>query len=338
MAYENGVFVVRYALDSNGAPQDPAGVFTGSDAGSLGLDAASGAALHAGHAAEEPSDAIAAISTVDSNWSLVLADTGITTASDLQDLANAVIGLDRKIAVLDTIGTGELVANETTSLGASLSALQSADLAVHWSETRDGKAASIAGFYAGTVWTARRSLRNVFGKSLPGTRPDRITEAQRAELARKRLNAYAYVGQSGVEIEGWTTGPGVWIDQRFAVYWLEWAIQHAVWAYMMTAHGGRHRRGYIRHSWASSPACVMKASRNGTLAPGQLTAAATQDVRDATRNPDFDGQLPRGYLVHAPRAVDRSETDRASRRLTGITVWASGSEFINGISIGITFT
>ena len=336
VSYEDGRFVVRYQLDSSNQPRNPAGVFTGTDSDALGLDAGSGAVLHAGQPLETIGAALAAIRAEDSSWTWVGADTGITTPATLVSLAQAAIALDRTLVVIDAVGTSELTANETTSLGAQLSALQSEDLAVQWSAVRDGKAASFIGFFAGTDWTVRRSLRNIFGKPLPGSVGDRINEPQREELLRKRLNAYIYVGSQAIEAEGWSARPGVWIDQRYAAYWLEWEIQRRVWAYMQPRSIGGTDEDIAGIVGIMSGACEQGLF-NGALAPGTLDPEAQQAVIDASRNSDFDGRLSNGYTIVAPLASSRTDADRAARRLPGISVFAVGSEFINGVSIGIRF-
>ena len=192
-------------------------------------------------------------------------------------------------------------------------------------------------FYATIDWNAARGLRNIFGKALTGTAGDRITEAQRAELARKRLNVYAYVGFAAIEAEGWTTKSGIWIDQRFAAYWLDNEIRQRVWAYMSPRTIGGTDADISAVVGIIDAACAQ-GRHNGVLAPGTVDATVQEAIIDATGDSGFDGELPNGYLIHAPLAASRSEADRATRRLPGINVWATGSKYINGVTIGIRFS
>ena len=77
---------------------------------------------------------------------------------------------------------------------------------------------------------------------------------------------------------------------------------------------------------------------NGGLAPGRkVPESIAGPIRLAIGNPDFDGTLTQGYLVHVPSIATLSEAQRAARQSPTIDVWLAGSGAINYATVNLIF-
>ena len=128
-----------------------------------------------------------------------------------------------------------------------------------------------------------------------------------------------------------------WVDVRFWLDWLVNAIQLDVFNLLyasprvpQTEIGTATIQGVI------DSAC-QQGVRNGGIAPGILSAANILDVQQTTGNLDFDGFLPKGYLIYAPPFSQQSTSDRNARKSTPFKVWLKGSGAIHFVDIALIY-
>ena len=179
-------------------------------------------------------------------------------------------------------------------------------------------------------------------RQLPGTLADDITATQKAELDRKMCNYYVPLfatGSPGANsyMPGTTFKSGVWQDVR---YWLDWlvnAIQVDVFNLLYAAPRVPQTEPGITAIQEVIEAACKQGVDNGGIAPGTLSAANILDVKQTTGNLDFDGYLPKGYLIYAPPLSEQSQADRELRKSTPFKVWLKGSGAIHFVEIDLIF-
>ena len=331
VSYADNHFVVRIL---NGA--DLGGVSSGTAAEGLGL--AEGAAYHRGTPAETQAEALDRIAAANAGFYFLTVSPDIYT-DPAHALAVAKWASGNGVQLLiDSVDTGALTPNESTSIPAQLSALEYDRTSVVWSRAGDHKAVSLAGRLSTVNFDGQNTLITAKFKSLPGTLADELTTAQKAEIDRKRLNHYSPFGGDNILAEGWTLKPGTWIDVR---YWLDWfvnAVQTEVYNLLRTSptRVPQTTLGLSSIQGAVERACVA-GRRNGGIAPGRISELLANDIRIATGNREFDGFLTRGYLVSVGPLEEQSQSDRNERRAPPTKVWLKGSGAIHSADIELIF-
>ena len=246
--------------------------------------------------------------------------------------------------IIDLYGEDVLVSNETTSLGAQLSALGGNTIGAIWNgasvDDVDLKGLSYMARFSSINFNAPNAVPNGKFLQLPGTTPRSLNASERAELRRKRINFYGPVlGQTaGDTEEGYTFG--TWIDTTVWIAWFVNALQVAGYNHLKSSSpfGGVPitDQGLSGLADALEEVCDLGV-RNGGLAPNEVSPAFQAAIRRATGNEDFDGFLSTGYLVVRPSAAQISQAVRDNRGPIPMTVFAKGAGKINNIEIGVDF-
>ena len=273
-------------------------------------------------------------------WHWVAVDGGITDVDDLESLATTIQATGHLcMASVDVIGAAALVTNESASLAATLFGLQQRRVHQIWSATRDHKALSFAGRMSSVDFAGVQTAINPKGKQLPSTTPDNLTLTQVAELTRKRCNYYTRYGDTPIYAEGWTANNDTWVDVQYFLNWLTNDIQTRLFD-LVIRHPTRlpqTEAGLASIQSECERAC-QQGVRNGHLAAGRKVGEATAgQIRLAIGNPEFDGTLTQGYLVHVPRITTLSEAQRAARRAPSVSIWLAGSGAINYVTVNLVF-
>ena len=336
-----GFFHVELGFDPSGDEPYPITGYIAdvvqSAASVLGLDS-EGGVITQGHVSEAIEEAMDAISRLNDSWYFVAVDSGIVDTESAVSLAQWVEARQHMLS-LDTTETGVVTPDESSSIAARLSSLGLDHTFVVWSRSADHKALSMAARLSSVRFDGLNTLITAKFKSLPGTVPDALTSAQQEELDRKRVNYYTRFGQDAIFAEGWTLKSGTWIDVR---YWLDWitsAIQTEVYN-LLRQHPSRvpqTNEGIVSITAAIERVCEA-GRRNGGIAPGQVAESVANDIRLTTGNPDFDGLLPRGYLVSVGTISEQAQADRDARKAPPARVWLKGSGAVHSADIQLVFT
>ena len=311
------------------------GPMSGAGAVAVGLSGA-GSRYLPGVPVETVGQALSRIDTIDSGWYWVVPAPSIATdATNALALGTWVNGHDKQ-TIIDQSGDAVLVANETTSIAAQLSAQASDRVSVLWSNTADFKAASAAARLSSVDFEAFESLPVLFGKNLPGRVPDNIgLQVQVDELDRKRLNYYVSVGGTNIVRPGQTVAPRWWIDTRFWLDWLIDRIRRDLFHLLTTVPRIPLTPRGLGRIQATVEAVCEAGRFNGGIFPGRVSEATSNDIRRTTGSA-FDGFLGRGYLVYVTPVV--TEAQRTARQAPPTTVWLRGSGAVNFLEVTLTFS
>ena len=324
----------RPALD---APFVEHSTGTGTDIGGLlGLDAASGARIVTGAAAETLSDAMDAMTEVDNSFYFVVLEKSQNDTATVQELS-AWAGANDVMFSAESNAGAVLNADETTSVAAMVGALESPRTFVTWSATADYKALSIAARLSSVNFASPGSIITTKFKQLPGTKPDEVSASQKAELDRKRINLYTTYGDFSMFEEGVTLQPGTWIDVR---YWLDWfvgAIRTDVFNLLASSPRVPQTNAGIATIVDVIESVCRQGVANGGIAPGVVTAGMAADIRQATGDDEFDGVLTNGYMIFVTPLAAQPQADREARKSPPFRVWVKGSGAVHFVDIDITF-
>ena len=210
--------------------------------------------------------------------------------------------------------------------------------AVVWSATQDYKAVSVAARLSSTNFNARNSLPTLMFKSLPGVVADDITSVQKRYLDDSRVNSYVPFAGQNILTEGWAVRDGVWMDSRFWLDWFDWKLQTEIFALFRsnTTRIPQTQEGIALLRNTIIEVCESGV-RNGGIAAGNVSSALAGDISQTTENPDFDGDLSRGYLVHIDSLALQTLSDREARKAPPIKIWLKGSGALHSAEITITF-
>ena len=238
--------------------------------------------------------------------------------------------------IIDNTQIGTLTTNESTSIAASISSLESAHNTIMWSRTADYKAASLAAAMSSVDFDAPDSLITAKFVRLLGTMSDELTATQKAELDRKRINHYSPYGGVSIVAEGTTCDPSTWIDVR---YWLDWYTTTTQGAIFTVLQNGRVPQTLdgVKRLQDSMEAVCETGVLNGGIAPGTVTESIAGDIRRITGNRSFDGFLSVGYLIYIAPLAQQLQTARAARKAPPVNVWLKGSGAIHELDIVATF-
>lgn len=308
----------------------------------LGLSTIAGAAvIQQGADAETVEEALDAIQALNSDWYFITLDAILNDTSTVPDVS--VWASTREyLFSAESNDVNVLTTGETASVFANLSVVAPERTFGTWSATPDYKSLSIVGRFSSVNFSGRNSIITGKFKALPGTIADNITPTQKTELDRKLVNHYSPFANasSGVDIyvEAYTFSPSVFIDVRYALDWFSNAVQVSVFNLLnqIPTKIPQTNEG-MAQLYNSIDSEAQAFVRNGGIAPGQLSAALTADVMNTTGNQDFDGFLPKGYLIFVNPLSEQSQADRNERKAPPIRVWLKGSGAIHFVDIAINF-
>ena len=319
--------------------QDVSGVFsahpqgTGNDAsGPLGLTADDGATFHRGGAAETVSEALSNIQFLDSSFTQLVLDPLQDGSQDMLD-ASGWAQANQVMFFAASSETAALTAAETGSFAARLFAMSPRYSAGVYSESADGKAASLAAFFSSVNFDAGGSLRTANLADLPSTEDDNFTATQEGELERKNWN---YTGYQGRLHDGRLLN-GEWIDSRLWTRWFQNELQTSVYNLLVNGRIPQTNAGLQAVKDAITTVCELGVINGGIANTGAAPAAMKGEIQRETRNPEFDGILSKGYLVYVPSIASQTVTQRNARQAPAFRIWAIGSGFLHGVSISVTF-
>ena len=313
------------------------GYASGGIAADLGLTQAAGAAILRGGDEESVTAAIAAM--------LPYATSGAPVALMLSDdcPASHTIGsndpVDTRTAMSSVAQAGDYVfglldtadAALATNDGASASALafgrgQSHVQSVYSAPGQKPEVGLLAMLSAQNL-NSPQSIITPHLKSIPGVEPTVVTDAQRAELERKRVNVYTYVGGLGSLVGGWTERPGSWLD---AVWWLLWLKNEMELAIFNAQRASRRFDTDILADTIGG--VLVTAERSGGIEPGgRVNASIRNDIRETFDLQDFDGILTTGYMTWIETPAVRSDVDRENR-IGRFKVWIAPADAIHKVT------
>jgi len=340
-----GAFVIATTTTGNDAEltilstTDP---LVGTDiSGLLAMDADSDYVLNQGLDAETITEAINIIIGLNDSPYFIVLDQTITDYEDILAISTWV-ATRRYMFSMSSAEAGALTTDEADTNLAKLFALVPPRTYGTWSESTDYKALSAAGRLSSINFAQNNSLITMNLRQLPGTLADDLTATEKAELDRKLVNYYVPLfatGSPGANsyLTGTTFKSGVWQDVR---YWLDWlvnAIQVDVFNLLYASARVPQTEAGVTAIQEVIEAVCKQGVANGGIAPGNLSAANVLDVKQTTGNLDFDGFLPKGYLIYAAPLSQQSQSDREQRKSPPFKDWLKGSGAIHFVEIDLVF-
>ena len=307
----------------------------------LAMDADSDYVLNQGADEETITEAINAIIALNDSPYFVVLDETITTYADILAISTW-CATRRYMFAMGSVEAGALTTDEAATNLALLFALEPPRTWGTWSGTADYKALSAAGRLSSINFAQNNSLITMNLRQLPGTAADDITATQKAELDRKMVNYYVPLFATGspganAYMPGTTFKSGVWLDVR---YWLDWivnAIQVDVFNLLYASARVPQTEAGVTAIQEVIEAVCKQGVANGGIAPGTMSAANILDIKQTTGNLDFDGFLPKGYLIYAAPLSQQSQSDREQRKSPPFKVWLKGSGAIHFVEIDLVF-
>ena len=320
---------------------DDVGVFSGSATGTdisalLAMDEGP-STYRLGHNEESVVDAVGemlALATGGMPLPLMVDETvpGTHNAIDTKEALAAYAQANNMIFGLRDTSSQVFVTNDATSQGA---------LAIDRQQGNVVAIATQSGTFPDIALLAEMSAQNLnqpasivtpHVKPLPGAQTTAVTQAQLAELKRKRVNVYTVVGTLPSLLEGYTSRSGYWLD---AVWWLKW-FQNELELNIFNAQRASRR---LNNAILSDVLFAVGQSgvSNGGLMPGKrVNAGNKQDIIQTTGNNNFDGVLTSGFLFWIESTNDRSDLD-TENRIGRFKMWGVGSEVIHKVFGDIVF-
>ena len=308
----------------------------------IGMDTGSSPTLNQGDDEETITEAIEAILALNDSPYFIVLDETITTETDKEAVSTWVASRRYMYAASDD-DSGTLTPGETSSFFYQQNALNLPRTWGTWSSTLDYKALSSAGRLSSFNPEQSNSIITLNLKQLPGTTSDsEITQTQKAELDAKNVNYYVPLfapasDSSDAYLTGTTFKSGVWIDVRFWLDWLVNALEVDLFNFLYASDRVPQTEAGVTAMQRVIEAVLEQGVRNGGIAPGTLSAANILDVQQTTGNTDFDGYLPKGYLIFTESIANQSQASREAREAPATTIWCKGSGAIHTIDISLTF-
>ena len=316
---------------------------SGTDVSSLmGMDTDSDYTLNQGDDEETITEAISACLDLNDSPYFICLDETITSADDIKAVA-AWVASRRYMFFVSDDEAGALTPGESSSLFYDLSVLAYPRTVGVWTDTLDYKALSAAGRLSSFNPEQSNSIITLNLKQLPGTTSDAdITATQLAELQDKNINVYVPLFAPGSDsanafLDGQTFKTGVWADVRFWLDWLVNAIEVDIFNFLYASTRVPQTENGVASMQRVIEQVLDQGVRNGGIAPGTLSAANILDVQQTTGNTDFDGYLPKGYLVYIEPISSQSQSSREAREAPATTIWCKGSGAIHSADISVKF-
>ena len=225
-----------------------------------------------------------------------------------------------------------LVANETTSDLALVSATEAEQAIALWTQDADHKAICAAGGFAGIDLDSPNTAQTLKFMPLPGRTPDEFTTAQKAELDRKRANYLATWGNVSFVAEGVTLGPGVWAGTWIWAQWLKHTWEAAYLNAFVNAGAQIPKtvRGRAR-LYSIGAGVLNRGVLNGGIGRGRpVDEESANEIRDIAGDGviNADNTLPNGWVLW----MDPQYREDDPRRQYG-RFWIAGAEAIHNITL-----
>ena len=294
--------------------------------------------------AETPSDALTRIADENCNFFGVASDPAIAQDYALVDSVRDWLAVRRLsfLGLFDLYGNDVLTTNETTSTGALLFAQGGDGLGAIYdgllATDIDHKALSYMGRFSSINWDTPNATINAAFLDLHGTLPTALTAPQKAELTRKRINYFEPVarGVGGDTQKGQTFG--TWLDTYIWLSWFKDALEVAAYNLLKRTAGigglGITNQGLATVADVLEEVC-QRGVANGGLAPNEVSPALRLAIQRTTGNPNFNGFLSTGYLVHRVRSADVDQVTRDNRGPIVFPVFGKGRGQIGNLQINV---
>lgn len=308
----------------------------------LGMATADAYVLNQGKDEETITEAIEACLALNDSPYFITLDETITGDAD-KELVRAWVESRRYMYFASDDTAGTVTPGETSSIFYDFSQLAPPRTFGLWSATLDYKVLSAAGRLGSFNPEKSNDIITLNKKQLPGTVSDSaITATQKAELDAKLVNYYVPLfseSSSGADalLLGSTFDLGVWADVRFWLDWLVNALQVDVFNFLYGSKRVPQTEAGVTALISVIEGPLKQGVNNGGLAPGTLSAINILDVQQTTGNLDFDGYLPKGYLIYVEPIALQSTSSREAREAPPTSIWCKGSGAIHTADISLVF-
>ena len=327
-------FELTFGFDSAGAPR-AISFPTGNVATALGFVSGTGT-ITAGTAAESVDDFFAAVLSETTDWYWVTIESDLADTSTAENIGDWV-GSNARQLILDSHASGVLTEDASEPVVTMAGEDPQRVFVIH-SETEDYKAVSVAAFFAGTDFDGAETVGSIAHKDLPGTTPDTYDDDEIAALNDLGVNRYTTIGSLPGLRKGVNLKPGTYPDE---IYWLDWftyTVQVDVYALLRSTRRIARTDAGVAQVLDTVTSVCQTGVGNGGIAPGPVSAAVAQDIRDQTGNNGFNGELDVGYLIHVDPFTSLTATQNANRELPPIRVWLKGADSVHFVDIDISFS
>ena len=329
------VFRVRLADD------EALSVFSsGAQANALGLSEETGAVVYPGVEAETIEQAILTLGRQRESFYWVgLDNPSQSTAEGVVEPTIAAVESLRGISGFDVTGAPLLVTDEDKSLAARIFGTDSERAFSIRSATSDYKALSLMALMSSVDFNQPNSVRRAKFSQLPGRQADDVLPpTQNSELDRKNVNRYRHFGGSAIVEEG-TLANGTFIDVRYFLDWLVNEIQRELATFYFASPGlvPLTPRGVGLIQGIIEAVCERGFIAGGLAEGLKVSDALANEIRLATGSTDFDGTLPRGYLVVPGSLSTLSQANRDAGIGPPFTVYLKGSGTFNFVDVALIF-
>lgn len=304
--------------------------------GLLGLSEAAGAVATPGAVAETLAEAMDAILALNPNPYFLILDPALNDTADV-DSANAYVQSKDMQFRMECNATAALTTGESGSKLATLAVAQPGRTFGCWTPAASQYLAVSAAARLGSInFNSPNSMITLNLQSMPGIVPAELTTTQQTELKRKRTSYYIKQGTRNAYLNNGGFATNVWDDVRIWLDWFKNAVRTEVYNLLASGRVYQTAAGQVSIQRAIELVCEQGVS-NGGIAPGQVSEALRADIAAATGNEDFDGYLPRGYLVYADPVTSLSQSDRDARKMPPVRIWLKGSGAVHFVDIEIVF-
>ena len=323
----SGVFIIASSASFGSGASGPL-------ADALGLSAAT--IYPAVEASETCNSALTRLANADADFGWVVPAAGITNgasaSTDLVAMANWANSNDTMM-IFDTFGNDVLSINEATTPAATISALRQNSVgAIYNGPSLQHAASAYTAIFSAINFDGSNTLRSGAHKVLQGVSPITLSDDERQELRRKRVNYYEKKGQLGFTREGWTFG--TWIDVQYFGNWLQSESRRRI--FDVFAAGEVNQIDDDDQLFRAISDVMEQGVVNGGIAPGTASARTIADIREATGNSDFSDFLPRGYYIWVPSFSEQSGSNRELRKGVPYKGWSLLRGFVNEAELSIT--
>jgi len=256
--------------------------------------------------AEEPVDAILALSNVSGAWYGAMFSATITDSQHLA-VAELIEGLElSRIYGLTITNTSVLDAVVTNDLGSQLKALNRRRTTTTYSPNPQAIAAAFGRAFS-VNFNANRSTITLMWKQMPGIVAELLTETQALTLKDKRVNVYAeYENDTAIYQYGTMSGDA-YFDEIHGLDWFKDALQNAEYNLLYQSKTKIPQTDAGMNQIVTTAAGVCEeAVNNGLVAPGQWNA-------DGFGQLERGDSLPKGYYIYAPPMALQNQAIRETR-------------------------
>ena len=328
-------FDVTYDFDSDGDPYDIT-VASGAAATALGLDADSAATVRPGSAVESIATFLSKTSQRDDDWYWLTVDNTIGDSANA-DLTAAWAETSKRQFVLDVTGAGVLTGTSTDRAHV-LSGLEYERTMLVYSATRDYKATSVEGLFAGVDLGTANSMLTAKFKSLSGRAADTLTDSEISTLTNARINYYTGFGGSNILSEGVSLKPGAYPDTRFFLDWFVDRAQSDVFTLLRTTRRVPQTDDGVALLIDAVEAVCREGVRSGAVAPGDIPESVANDIRVVTGNADFGRTLNLGWLVYVEPLSTLTSAEVAAREVPPVHVWMNVAGAVHSVDIDVSLS